>query len=213
MERRNFRRATARDPDHSPAADRLAAGAFLASFAYACLRYAVFGPVPPANVPLHLVNKAAAVAAVGLLVACLLARDARQRRARGVAALTFAGLHVVASTLLLGPEYFPTHHAPDGRLLFRAELSLLGGALGLLALLAAGVASIGAPADDHRAPRLATLPWILAFTALHTAAWGLPTWFTPERWYGHLPPLTAIATGLALGGLTLAGRRRRHARR
>jgi hypothetical protein len=176
-----------------------------AALAYAVLRYAVFGAVPPdraVGFALFVANKAIASAALGLFALALgLARDPSTRRTAGRAGTALAGVHVAVAALVLVIGDLPKLRAPGGDLLARTWLALTLGASAALLLVAHRVR-----VHHPRGPALRHL--IVALVGLHAAALGVPNWVDPARWPGRLPPITLLAALLAGAGL-LAARRRR----
>lgn len=151
------------------------------AFGYALLRYCVFGDVSFRHAPLFVLNKAVAWAALMLLVISLaggrwsspFGRSPRSSLTRRAIALGRA--HVVASLVLVGPDYYPTLYDPDGRMNLAGEV-----------LIASGVFAVAYP--------ILKSPWaraaIFASLALHAGALAAANGVAPERWPGGMPPIS-----------------------
>lgn len=193
-------------------------GVLLASFAYAALRYVVFGDVSVDQLPVFVMNKALSIAGLVLIALAVGARPIagavpaaswlrRDRRALGMAGLAFAGVHTVLSLLLLDPAYFGKFYAAGaGRMTLAAELSMLAGAVALALLVWQSRITCGGTAGDDASRRAsACRRWlgtgVLALAGLHVGFMGLPGWFTPADWPGGLPPITLLSTGVAVLGV------------
>ena len=183
------------------------------TFVYAVVRYVVIKGVPPAQIPVFIVNKAVSWTGLWLLCAACLcsARPCLDSLARwaGRWGFGFVALHVLMAVIIISPGYYGKLFGPDARLTWMAEGSMLCGVVGL-ALLArhawqAGLASVsGAP------PPASHAAIILLLSVLHLAGLGAPGWLTIHKWPGFLPPITLLA---ALGAFCtlvwrLARRRR-----
>lgn len=160
---------------------------FAASLAYALVRYVVVGTVPPAQIPLYVVNKAVAVTALVMLgLACVL--RAPWRAWAGKSALMAAVLHMLMSMPLIGPVYFPRLHEASGRLNALGQGAFALGAVGLVLLAWRG----------RRTEASARARWIHAaalmlLVGLHCVALGWTGWLHPEEWPGRLPPITLLS--------------------
>ncbi len=161
----------------------------VACFAYAAVRYHVFGGVSWQHAPLWTANKALAWAAVLLLLWSAVEgrRAPRQPRNNGLlrAGLTLAFGHVGASIVLLDPSDFPALY-DGGRLTLWAGGSMLLG-LGATALI------------RLRRPRPLAAAGLTV--AAHAALIGAGGWIQPAAWPGGLVPISLLG---ALSGLALA---------
>jgi hypothetical protein len=159
----------------------------IACFAYATLRYVVFGDVTAAHLPAFVTNKALALAAAVALFPAALARHRGDGLgARGWEWLAGAGalLHVLLSLAQLAPAVYPPLFA-DGRLNLTGELVVLSGVLAAwLAWQMRG--STGGPGARLHVPLLLAL-------LVHAVARGLSGWLAPGSWPGGLPPISLLA--------------------
>ncbi|WP_372716936.1 ferric reductase-like transmembrane domain-containing protein [Immundisolibacter sp.] len=187
------------------------------TFAYATLRYVVFGPWSVGHIPLFVLNKAVSWSALWLIALAYalgpLARLAPKRfgqhlwlrRYIGIMGFALACLHVVISIFIFNYHYYRLFFRQAFELTALAEFAMAMGALGWFLLLAPLAASLpGAQAALSARywrwlQRLGTLAML--FGALHVA-YGVPGWLTPEKWYGGLPPITlwsALGVAIVLG--------------
>lgn len=196
----------------------LAVSVVVGASAYAVLRYVVFGTVPAEQIPVFVVNKGVAVAALAMMGAALLAgprapeRDARRVarvRRLGRAAAALALLHTVLSLAALTPAGYGKLYEPSGALTVWAALAVLAGALGfvLVAVLVVPPAAVSEEGAGSRSTwpvaRLA-----LALVAAHVLALGWRGWFTPADWPGGMPPITLLSFLLAVVFLAVRQLRR-----
>lgn len=168
--------------------------------AYAWVRYIVFKGVGVEHAPLFLVNKVLGFTGLALIALALNARrfssqpalaDARSRF-WGQLGLALSVGHALASAFLVHPAYFADWFAADGRLVWRAEVSLLLGIGGFVAL--AWLA--------RRPPTLRALAaGVLTLVGLHAFFLGYTGWLQPASWPGYLPPITLWSAAVALLGL------------
>ena len=181
------------------------AGGLVFCLTYAALRYIVFGNVSPAHMPLFVGNKAVSWMALTLVGLAPLLRSKSSRAAVGTLGFQMAAVHGIASLALLSPAYFERLYDATGRLRWQGEISIVLGALALVLLSVLFFATTsGNSAPDASQPRnryrgYGRLALILGL--LHVAVWGYETWWTPEKWYGGLPPITLLATLTALACL------------
>jgi len=195
------------------AAWRLALTIALGTLSYAVLRYIVFGQVAPAQLPLFVLNKAAAFTGAALLASCLAVTPlmrvwprlrpwGRLRKHLGLAGFAFSALHVLMNFTLMSPGYYAKLFGADGRMSFQGELAVLAGVLAFAALLLPAGTSVPAIRQGMAPERWMALQRFsllaLALTGLHLAALGVPTWLAPEKWPAGLPPITLIAAALVL---------------
>lgn len=153
------------------------------SIAYATLRYNLCKGVPWSDWPVFIVNKAAALSALILLV--VFAVQKARGREQGLAGLmatafSLALLHVALSLCILNPTYFPIMFA-QGLLTAQGGLSLLAGALCIVGF--------------YR--RWLLLPKMCALIGVHALLLGYVNWSAPAAWPGFLPPISLISFLLA----------------
>ena len=168
------------------------------AFAYAIVRYLVFGPTSASQLSLFISNKAISAAAV----VCLLISAWHHRcphhghaAAWGKWTLHLAIIHVVLSLIILQPSYFEHFFDTEThRLTGLLELSLLFGALA-----AYGFWCLSQTSFKTSFPQRLLVLTTTAI-ALHLLFQGGSKWH-PSRWYGGMPNislLSLIVTLLAL---------------
>ena len=164
---------------------------WLGSAMYATLRYNVFKGVPWGDWPTYVLNKTLALSALLLLLAEVL-RCRRSRPGDGGAGFMgaiglFALMHAGLSLALLRPEYFASFF----------EAGKLTAAAGTATLV--GVAAMAGLVTRRAQPG-----WLALAVGVHAMFPGYAGWFTPEKWPGHLPPITLISFVVALAAFGLA---------
>ncbi len=124
----------------------------------------------------------------------------------GITGFTLIAMHIFISLAILTPSYYPKFYA-DEKLTFWAELSML---MGILALFAFSIPAINSVTviraslqPDIWKSRLQIGYLGLMGTAAHTAFMGYSTWFDVQSWPGYMPPITLLATIIALIPLLL----------
>jgi len=148
-------------------------------FAYALVRYVVFGTTSPHQIPAWITNKAFAFATVPLLFTCLWNLGRGPAFRAWVRLLQcFALAHVLLTAALLSPLAYPKLY-PAGRLTWKGELVLLAGVLAALAL-------------TQVRRRGSALALAALAVVVHVGFLGFASWFTPSAWPGHLPPITLL---------------------
>ncbi|MCG2635070.1 MAG: ferric reductase-like transmembrane domain-containing protein [Gammaproteobacteria bacterium] len=175
------------------------------TFAYAILRYVVFGPIAAENIPLYVFNKSLAwgslillaismsMGALGRLWPGLFARHVWHRKYIGIMGFFIATLHICVSVFIMGFGYFRSFFTPTIKMTFIAELSMLFGLLSWFLLLFLAVTSF--PSVQNNMSRNYWLRfhhwgvYAVVLGSLHVL-YGYPSWFTPESWYGGMPPIT-----------------------
>jgi hypothetical protein len=175
-------------------------GALTTSLAYAFVRYVLGAGVPADQLPLYIVNKAAALA--GLITfgaACV--STARESRSRlGERSVFLVVTHVLFNLALLDPEYFAKLYRPDGRYTLLGGAALTCGVISFVCLLRVFcVYTLGAQrlASSPGSVRTGTIVLVLA--AAHTALLGARGWLAPETWPLAIPPITLLGFLAALG--------------
>lgn len=192
----------------------------LVFLAYAVARYVLFGTVPPAHIPLYVLNKAVSLLALVLVGTSLVIGPLARldpdglpgwlgaRRWVGLAGLGLALVHVLLTLPIFGPAYYGKFFAqPDGAtgLTLAGELSLLAGILATAGLVWQGALSRRPTDPAPHAPALHTLTvlrrlgWlVVALVAIHCVFMGWSGWWTPATWPGGLPPISLLAVLFAL---------------
>lgn len=98
------------------------------------VRYNIFGDVAPVQLPLHVANKGLSFAGLILLGWSRCSGDPARHRELGILGMGLTVVHVVLSLAILNPAYFGKFFHPSGLMTWQAELSMLAGALGFLAI-------------------------------------------------------------------------------
>lgn len=175
--------------------------ALLGSAAYATARYHVFKGVPWEDWPIYTLNKAFAIASLGLLVFSVIRKrlDKEHSDPRNLyMASLFGIIHVFLSLILLSPAYYEKLFA-QGKLTAAAGLSMaLGGVAA--ALMFAGKRTRGDQPPDGGVKTLTILAFVIG---LHSMLQG-SAWFAPSQWPGLMPPLTLIGFLLGLAAVAVA---------
>jgi len=170
---------------------------FVLCFAYAAIRYTVFGGVDVEQIPLYVMNKSVSLAGLILLGWSSCHGDPTRRRDLGLGGLWLIVLHVLLSVLMLNPTCFDKFYGESDYMTWQAEASMLAGAIALMALGGLYLASrrpqssVAETRGGSLVPGLGRIMLILA--AAHVALMGYAGWFTPERWPGYLPPITLLS--------------------
>jgi DMSO/TMAO reductase YedYZ heme-binding membrane subunit len=205
---------------HAPSssARRITLATLAAAFAYAVVRYVVVGTVPPAQLPVYVLNKAVAVAALALVAAALAVgpllrlglgdkRWLARRKSLGVHGFVLGAVHSALTIAILSPRTYGKLHDAAGALTFEGGLALLAGVAAFAALVGPAITSAtvvrrSMPVDAWRRTQgIAVIA--LGVGLAHVIVLGWRTWLTPERWPGHLPPLTAISVAVAVLSLAV----------
>ena len=186
---------------------------FGAALAYAVLRYHIAGDVPWNQLPLYILNKATALAAV-VFVACsyLIGRVIRWHnddpqlklvviKFCGLMGFSLAFIHGFMAICLLTPAYFGKYFLENGRLNIEGGVGMTVGVIALWAL------SIPAITTLPMMPKaLGGIRWkrtqrmgyfCLTMVMVHMIALGLRGWLTPSQWTAGLPPISMIACTIA----------------
>ncbi len=174
---------------------------FTAAFTYAIARYGIFGPVPLAQWPTYITNKAIAVFAVATLA--LSAYNYLQARydcskAQGRLVWHAALIHSAMSLALLNEDYYPAFFSIKG-MNGNGELAVI---FGVFCTYALWQVSHHIGLNHHRFKRLAC-----ALALLHLLPMA-PNWIKIGSWYGSMPPLSLISALLTLTALILYWRYR-----
>lgn len=198
----------------------LSAAVLLVTFIYAMLRYNVLKGVEWQILPLYTLNKALAWTGLSLLAfvfsikplnlkGFLKAHWLESRKHLGKIAFNLAGLHAIWTLLLLRTEFGMRFIWQDDAIRAEGIVSIILGslALGLLAWYSKQAGSKNSrPFLFVRAPLI-----LLTIAAIHTAIWGVSTWFTPSIWPGYLPPITLLSSITAVLALTITFKKRKAA--
>ncbi|MEI7768144.1 MAG: hypothetical protein WCJ97_11985 [Phycisphaerae bacterium] len=177
----------------------------LVSALYAILRYVNFGPIPAAQIPLNVGNKVTAVAAAGALVLLAYAHYRRQDEAGQYwlkAAGTLVLIHVLISLSILTPGNYKRFFIPEsGRYNPIGQWFVL---MGILATVAWW--------KWLRPQELLQPGWgkvlVAALVGVHVTVMDSAGWFTPEKWFGGMPPISLWGAIFALAAVGLFWPRR-----
>jgi hypothetical protein len=180
----------------------LPAAVVVCCLAYAVVRYNVFGGVAPDQLPVCIANKAFSFAGLILLGWSRCSSNSVRRRELGITGLSLTFAHVVLSLVILKPAYFGKFFHPSGLMTWQAELSMLAGALGFLAMCWLFFRSKNAKEQPEGANRGSLQHLlgrgVLVLAAVHVAAMGYAGWFTPDMWCGYMPPITLLSFLIAV---------------
>jgi hypothetical protein len=166
------------------------------AFAYAVVRYHVFGNVRLDEAPILIFNKSIAFAIILWLML------AQWRHAHQAVfdleylfklAKIYTVVHVLLSLVVLSPNYFPKL-STSGVLTLEANLALL---FGVLAAAHVWVEKV----------KIAPQVWYLLL-ALHLFFLGFRNWVKFEQWNAHLPPITLLCWLIVLGIMLVFWRRK-----
>lgn len=168
----------------------------LACTAYAVLRYVVFRGDSVEQLPVYVVNKGVSLSGLIFVAWSRCHGEPDRRRFLGRVGLCLIAVHIGLSPIILRPAYFSTFFHPTGLMTWQAELAMLTGVVAALVLGCLFVATQRHESDGHfpkrsRQPFLGRL--VLVSTAAHVGFMGYPSWFKPETWPGHLPPITLLS--------------------
>lgn len=172
--------------------------AFLISFAYAIIRYNIFGDVPWEELPVYIVNKAIALTVVLLLLVSIITKN-NFKSVRGTfwkLIFILASIHVFISFRLLGPEYFKKFYSAYelniiGYLTLFFGITAFAGIIILNSekLLPTQRGKLIVPESIKKVIRT-LIPF---FIVAHLFTMGFKGWITPNKWPGYLIPISLIA--------------------
>ncbi|MFY0626364.1 MAG: hypothetical protein JXR07_08725 [Reichenbachiella sp.] len=206
-------------------AGRIIAIVSLLAFAYAILRYHIFGPVPWRSFPLFILNKGVSLAAFVLITfnftlgplnnitGKVSERWLNARKALGMTGFLYVLLHALISFMIFKPEIYMNFFLPDGTLTLYAGLSMLGGILGFVTLWGYNLSFQTHLKEDKGFIKFITsrkfLLVALTFGAVHLFFMGYKGWLTPGNWHGSLPPISLVAFVFFISGylINLIGRK------
>ncbi len=187
---------------------------FIFSFGYAILRYNIMGNVPWKDLSFFILNKSIALNAfillsfnfslrplvnLGLKVPEVLINS---RREVGMASVLLIFVHVLMSFLIFNPANYGKFFETDGTITLYAGLSMLGGILSFVAILAYRLNFISQMKDNKSVMKIITSRGLLILTLLlgmlHVFFMGFKGWMDPSGWHGGLPPISLLAFVLFL---------------
>jgi hypothetical protein len=175
---------------------------------YATLRYIVFKGVEIAHFPLYITNKIISWASIIFIAISYLIRKSGDQAVHkdlakwtGLVGFMMVIGHIIISLAILGPAYFPKFYSGE-QMNFSAEFSMLGGVIAFFAFAIPAINSVSVirlslhPETWQSRQKIGYVG--LLFAAAHTAFMGYSGWFDISSWPGYLPPITLIATIIAV---------------
>ena len=180
---------------------------------YAILRYNVFKGVDPSHFPLYIVNKILSTTGL-LLIAMSYAwskirwikhdnqkHDNQLIKFLGLSGFSLSAIHVFISLMIISPEYYPKFYH-EGMMNFKGELSMLMGVFSIYCFSIPAITTIPFMQEAvgikrwQRRQQIGYLGLLTGF--LHVVIMGYSGWLDIESWPGYLPPITLIATIIAI---------------
>lgn len=164
---------------------------------YAIIRYNIFSDVPWEQLPIFIVNKAVAFAAISCIAISVLwkSKDNDHRKFLGLYGSLLMCLHVILSLIVLNPNYYPAFFSQQ-KLLFFANILLLCGAVAFIFFLTAALCSLTSSAAIVYVRPCVLIGMVL--TAIHIFVLGQKGWIDPEKWYGYLPPISLLSFSIVM---------------
>ncbi len=156
---------------------------------YTIIRYAVFGHVSVAHIPVYLLNKSISMGSViCLFLAALGYRSGKAAEAKffGVASFHCVCMHILLSLSILSAAYYPKFFGAD-KMNLVGELTLLFGALATYFYFF--VCPVRAGSVHLRKFQLLAS----ALIGGHLVAMGWAGWWSVGKWHGGLPPISLIS--------------------
>ena len=204
---------------------RMIAPIFLASLAYAVMRYNILGPVPWKDLPFYIMNKAIALSSFILLIinytmgplnnlgVRVPERWLSARKVLGMTGFVLVLIHVFMSFLLFNPAVFGKFFESNGTLTLLAGVSMLAGILAFVVLWGINL-SFQTRMRENKAfiEVITSRPFLLVSMFLggtHLFFMGYKGWLTPSEWHGGMPPISLVAFAFFLVGygINLIGRK------
>ena len=182
---------------------------YAASVAYAVIRYVAFAPKNAGNIPVFILNKAVAMAAVLCLALGFLAALRRQRGAAArmdpatwFRAGTFGAIwHVPMSLAILEPSYFKEFFAPPADPAVAPRLSTAGELIFMFGGLAAAILFLLLRTQWTPLERWRMSLAVTGVLLCHVLAMGWCRGVNMTASHAYLPPMWLLsAIGIALGG-------------
>lgn len=164
---------------------------FTATLAYAIIRYNIIGPVPYADIPTFILNKAVSFTMIIVLLRLAIAAMKHNQEVSKQYKKTFKVLlsgHVLLSLILLSKAYYPKFYG-DGRLTLMANFAILSAVVATVYIFAG---------------KTKIKTWIVALLAgFHLSFIGAKGWLTIDKWHGSMPPITLLCFILVVTVLAL----------
>jgi len=183
---------------------------FVLTMSYAVLRYHFLSDIPAADIPFFILNKALAYSGLILFGVAGVRNKSADRHQLGMAAAYCLLAHVLITMTLFSADYYPKFFIEGGtRLTIYASLSLLCGVIAFACLVHLWRVSISTRKGTELSLVHGLGRILLILAAGHSAMMGVPTWLTPSKWPGSLPPITMLAFVTALIILAITHQRKR----
>jgi len=169
------------------------------TFAYATLRYAWFGHISTAHIPVYILNKAVSMTAACSLLMASLALVHAQREAFDFwrkTCMNLVFIHVLMSLAVFNKGYFPKWFSGD-MMSLTGECTLLLGALGVYCFWRL------LTFDMKPRVRRIMITAASALVAGHLFVMGYDGWLTVQKWNGGLPPITLLSFLMVVSSLAV----------
>ena len=185
---------------------------------YATVRYIIFKGVDPVHFPMYITNKILSTS--GLFFIALSYSWGKLKGLKpndknlenqfvkflGLAGFSCSAMHVFISMIILSPEYYQKLY--EGNMMnLKGELSMLMGVFSIYCFSIPAITTIPFMQEAvgiNKWQRGQRIGYLGLFTALlHVLSMGVPGWLRVADWPGYLPPITLIATIIAVFPLYL----------
>ncbi len=168
---------------------------FLFALLYSIVRYNIFKDVPWTDIPLYVMNKALAFAAI-IYVAIYIILEKRDHHELSTKIRKYATnlvyTHLTISLIILTPSYYQKFF--DGmKFNLIGQLSLLTGVLALGLMNSLRFAKTLNSKSSASFIRKFGAEILLFLISLHLFIMGFKGWLTPGSWPGGMPPITLLA--------------------
>ncbi|MCG8307563.1 MAG: hypothetical protein MI975_09250 [Cytophagales bacterium] len=185
---------------------------------YATVRYIIFKGVDPVHFPMYITNKILSTS--GLFFIALSYSWGKLKGLKpndknlenqfvkflGLAGFSCSAMHVFISMIILSPEYYQKLY--EGNMMnLKGELSMLMGVFSIYCFSIPAITTIPFMQEAvgiNKWQRGQRIGYLGLFTALlHVLIMGVSGWLRVADWPGYLPPITLIATIIAVFPLYL----------
>jgi len=164
---------------------------FILTLIYSLLRYLVFGPNIPEDIPLYIMNKVCAFSSIFYLGASILSKKPSTKANFGKLSFTGVLVHMILSVIVLDSAYFPDFYNSNGSFDLYSAFALLFAALGFALFL---LLEIKFKSADKTWNSSRILYFILILSLAHVSFLGVYSWMDTEKWYGYLPPISMLSS-------------------
>ncbi len=154
---------------------------FITAFLYSVIRYNIVGPVPIAEIPLFIMNKAISFSMVIIFAfsARSYFKSAIQEFINSMSILKgFALIHILISISLLSQQYYPKFFTNDKLSLF-GNLTIFFGIISVVYIL-------------NKSIKIKNWLFFLMIT-FHLFFMGIKGWLSVDKWHGMMPPISLIS--------------------